>query len=140
LVWVDVPGLKVSKPYIRTITTTESFLNLNYQIDSVHIYPDSLLITSTVDQVPLTTEIRLMPNPFNNEINVEFTLENSSDVGFEIYNLLGKQIAVIGKKRADTGYQHWTINSATYNLPEGVYLLKITVAGKVFSKRIIKMK
>ena len=139
-VWIDVPGLSMTKAYTRTITGSSAFPNLDYRIDSVHIYPDSLLITNTSNPASSSNNILVMPNPFNNEINIAFTLTSPADIDFEIYNLLGKRITSVGKKKAEAGYQRWTINLTSYDLAEGTYLLKGTVDGNVYSKRIIKLK
>ncbi|MFI5151465.1 MAG: T9SS type A sorting domain-containing protein [Bacteroidia bacterium] len=139
LVWVDVPGLKMSKSYIRTFTVNEQFLNLNYQIDSTHIYPDSLLITSVTTPNLSSEQIYIMPNPFKDEITIEYNLSTYSDVEIELYSMVGRRISTFTKRNQVPGIHRSTLNLGSYGVPEGIYVLKITTQGKVFSKRIVKI-
>mgnify|MGYP000051506614 CR=1 FL=1 len=64
------------------------------------------------------------PNPFNEELNIEFTLTKTSNAKLEIYNLTGQLLGVLyeGEVKANE-FQKFTFNSAS--LPNGMLIYRL---------------
>lgn len=64
------------------------------------------------------------PNPFQNTINLDVTLEKAQQVSINVYDITGKMVDVITDKIGmDAGQQHFTYDSA--HLQTGVYVIEI---------------
>ncbi|MEY5049851.1 MAG: hypothetical protein RLZZ175_3210 [Bacteroidota bacterium] len=81
--------------------------------------------------------INVYPVPFDNEINVEFNLENESKATVLVYNLEGKLINTLLDKTLNAGKQTIALN--TQNL-HGEYMLYITTNEASVVKRIVSSK
>ena len=81
--------------------------------------------------------INVYPVPFDNEINVEFNLENESKATVLVYNLEGKLINTLLDKTLNAGKQTIALN--TQNL-HGEYMLYVTTNEASVVKRIVSSK
>ena len=82
----------------------------------------------SVDNEILDNSLKLYPNPLTNILTIES--KNISISKVEIYTVLGKKI-----KEITSNFDH----IATYNLPNGVYLIKIYSKKGMVMKKTIKM-
>jgi hypothetical protein len=141
-VFVDVPGLGMVSQYSRTVATgTEMFPNLNYKIDSAHITPDSVLITGIIAPAPSAAfnSLSVSPNPFQEQLNLRYTLNGEEDVILEIYNALGQRLAMLPRMHQSAGTYLYQLHAADYGLPPGVYTLRMTLGEQTFNQRIVRM-
>ncbi|WP_169788181.1 PA14 domain-containing protein [Rufibacter tibetensis] len=76
------------------------------------------------------------PNPFADKVNIGFSVETEGDVTLQIYNMQGQLVKSLhaGKAEAGRAYQYEFDGSRQAN---GVYICKITVAGKTTVKRLL---
>lgn len=63
------------------------------------------------------------PNPFNPETSIGFSLPQSSQVTIKVFDILGKQIAVIADQIYNPGYHTVRFNAS--NLPSGIYFYEM---------------
>jgi len=94
-------------------------------------------ITDVENHIGHTNNLRIFPNPANDILNIEYSINANSNVSLEIYDILGNKI-----KSADYGFveagKHNVIlslskdeDNATKNLQSGMYYLVLR-AGDVF--------
>jgi hypothetical protein len=69
-------------------------------------------------------EMLAFPNPVSDQINVRFTLDNSSSVSFDIYDITGKSVKSINAGHFAAGENSVVINRE--NLNSGIYLLRMS--------------
>ena len=62
------------------------------------------------------------PNPFNPSVTVPFAVPEAAHVEIELYDVLGRRVAVLANSLFDTG-RH-TIRFDGSNLASGVYVLR----------------
>jgi len=67
------------------------------------------------------------PNPFNPATTISYQLPATSDVNLKIYDILGRQIAILVNEKQDAGY--YDVRFDASDLPSGVYFYRI-IAGK----------
>ena len=70
----------------------------------------------------------LFPNPATEQLNTTFSLEKAARVNYQIFNMLGQQVYFEDTGMLAQGEHQHEMNIA--NLPEGIYLLNITVDEK----------
>lgn len=76
----------------------------------------------------------MMPNPAKGNVSVNVKLINSGTIDVAVYNLIG-QVAKSVKANGEVGEN--TININLNDLSSGVYMVKVTVNGKVTTKKLV---
>jgi hypothetical protein len=137
-VLVDIPGLGMVSQYTRTISSsTPKFTNLNYLVDSAHIRPDSAIAQGIIQNTRPEPALRISPNPFKDQLTVQYTLTESSDVTVELMNILGERILFTSRGRQDMGQHSYVMSAIESGLPQGTYILKITMNGTVCTGKVV---
>lgn len=76
----------------------------------------------------------LYPCPFNSILQITIGCPQESEVGVDIYNLLGRKVTSIHRDFLPAGYHHlsWQANE-----PSGVYLLRVISSSGWIDARIV---
>jgi hypothetical protein len=83
------------------------------------------------------------PNPFNPSTQISYSLTKKGHVRLEIFDLLGKKIMTLkdGLQLSGNYNVQWTgIDQKGNAVPSGLYIYKLTIAGKTLSKRMTLIK
>jgi hypothetical protein len=79
------------------------------------------------------------PNPFNPSTVVGYQVPATSTITLAVYDLLGREVAVLASGVKEAGRYEATWNAA--GMPSGVYLYRMTVdGGQSFTKRMMLVK
>lgn len=100
--------------------------------------PDFSTITgikSTQDNVVM---IATYPNPFDNEIAVQYYMNTPAKVELRITDVNGKTIYTQTENATQTGLYNTRANIS--NLAAGTYIVSVISGSKVYSQRIVKVK
>ncbi|MGB6123002.1 MAG: T9SS type A sorting domain-containing protein [Bacteroidota bacterium] len=78
------------------------------------------------------------PNSFNPSTTIEFALPGNGFVTFQVYNVLGEQVAslVEGDHSAGTFKTAWDASGQ----PSGVYFYRLTAGDSVQTRKMMLMK
>jgi hypothetical protein len=76
------------------------------------------------------------PNPFHNTNSIVFNLEKDGQVQLSVYDVMGKQVAMLVNGHVTAG-SHRTLFNAQ-QLAAGVYWVKLVYGGKVVTRSMIK--
>ena len=139
--WEDIPVSSIN------ITDTEVFLRIQivqsgFNIESIKFEP----VTVSVDQPITTNEFKLgsaYPNPFNNNIEIPFTIGNSRNHTLEIFNLSGQSIIQLFNGALDPGSHSfgWSgLNKNGNRVPSGTYFLIINDGNFSHEQKILLLK
>lgn len=102
---------------------------------------DSTCTTITVTAVGIQTQaantldVQAQPNPFSTELNLTLTLGQTQDVEVAVYDMTGKQVAVLHNGMMTAGRN--AINWKPEDLAQGVYFLQVKAGDMVMTKKII---
>lgn len=103
---------------------------------------DPLTDTSVEEQkADVPTDLRLMqnfPNPFNPTTQIAFELPQQSNVRLAVYDMLGREVAVLVNETRSAGSHQVTWNAG--NMASGVYLYQLTANGQSTTRRMLLMK
>jgi hypothetical protein len=72
--------------------------------------------------IELSAEINVLPNPFNKQATIRYTVPMPNNVTIKLYNATGRVVEVINDGRINTG--SYTANLSANNLAKGVYFLR----------------
>lgn len=78
---------------------------------------------SGIEEKNMDLRLSVFPNPAVDNLSVSYTLNKTSDVGFEIYNLLGAKILTIEPARQNSGKHETQIDFES--ISNGMYILKL---------------
>jgi len=107
---------------------------------TVWLEPTSLVQSDTPTEPTLEPNY---PNPFNPLTVLTFTLPQPSHVKLTIYDLLGREVAVVvnGQRPAGRHEAQWDGRDRLGRfLPSGVYVVHLVTGGKKFARKIVLMR
>jgi hypothetical protein len=119
-----------------------AIVNLNkILLDSVNFYLSQLFIGVK----PISTEIpdkyylyQNYPNPFNPSTNIRYQLPSSKIVTLKVFDVLGKEIAVLVNEKQNAGIYETTFNAG--NLPSGIYFYRLIAGDYSETKKMLMIK
>ncbi len=78
------------------------------------------------------------PNPFNPTTNINYQIKEKGHVSLIIYNILGKQVAVLVNSTQEQG--NYSITFDAGNLPSGIYVYSLQVNDFMQNKKMLLIK
>jgi len=100
--------------------------------DPVAAMPEHPLVLP--DDLGLT----VFPNPFNSVTQIEFTLPATQRVSLRLYDVLGREVAVLMNEIQTAGQHRLTFDAS--GLPSGVYLCRLEVGGMAQTRKMVLIK
>ncbi len=78
------------------------------------------------------------PNPFNPETNINFAIPKSGNITLKVYNMEGKELAVIINENLQIGNYSVKFNGS--NLPSGIYFYQLRSDDFISTKKMTLIK
>ncbi len=78
------------------------------------------------------------PNPFNPTTNIEFRIAESGLVKLSVYDLLGREMAILVSEKLTAGNYEVNWNARKY--PSGIYLLRLEAGTFLDTKKLILLR
>ncbi len=101
----------------------------------------NLSTTSIDDDSALPREFGLdqnYPNPFNPSTTVRYSLAETSLVQLSVYDMNGRLVSTLVNTNQNAGV--YTVNFDATDLASGVYIYRMTAAGRVFTQKLTLIK
>lgn len=129
-------------------TSDEMFIVYFHYMD--YVAGDELIDLDSLMSISLSNEIygaynqekvKVFPNPFSENIEINYTLENRSFVNLHIYDLQGRLIAKPIAKWQSQGEQSVLWNGESVNgrtVAKGVYTYSLKINEKVYSGKMVR--
>lgn len=92
-------------------------------------------LTSTNELEKSLLDLQVAPNPFTDELRVQFSLEERKSLNIEIFNMLGQRL-LLEKVEALSGNNQYQLD--TSELPNGAYLVSLTSEEGIVSIKVVK--
>jgi hypothetical protein len=102
--------------------------------------------TTTVENGVVPHEFSLAqnyPNPFNPSTEIQFSLQEATRVSLTVYNLLGREVAVLVNSFQEAGTYTVPFNinmGAVGNLSSGIYFYRLEAGSFVSMKKMVLLK
>ncbi|MCH2214914.1 MAG: T9SS type A sorting domain-containing protein [Flavobacteriales bacterium] len=90
-------------------------------------------------KMPQEESVNVFPNPFNQNLTVEFTTHKFERVTIEVYNMMGQKVMVVLNKPSMAPGQH-KIMVDTAELPSGMYTIVLGTGDERTVNKVIKNK
>jgi photosystem II stability/assembly factor-like uncharacterized protein len=102
--------------------------------------PIMLNPNSVGDNVPAVFALNQnYPNPFNPSTTISFSLANAGYTTLKVYNLIGKEVAILFNGNAAAG-RNYIVNFDAKNLTSGMYFYKLQSGNNVEVKKLTLVK
>lgn len=115
-------------PYNGNLTF---FLNGQYQ--SVALYGNGVAAGG-----PQIVETEIFPNPFNNTSTIRFTLPQAANVRAIVYDVLGREVAMITDTQYIAGNHQLSIGASNWS--SGIYFLRFETLGQINTRKLMLIK
>jgi hypothetical protein len=103
----------------------------------VELYPNS--VNNSGNTVPFTTRLfQNYPNPFNPRTGVRYQVAGVSQVRLVVYDLLGREVAVLVDERKSPGT--YEVSFDANGLASGVYICRLTTGESTQSLKMVLAK
>ena len=103
-------------------------------------FDDSILpVEDEVSQI--VNEFKLYqnyPNPFNPVTSIQYAISNSQFISLKVYDILGKEVAVLVNEEKPAGNYEVTFNAS--GLPSGVYFYQLNAGSFFETKKMVLLK
>ena len=110
-------------PY-RLLVGSRSFVKENQQA----ITPESVKLLANY------------PNPFRTGTTIEYALPKDADVRLAVYDVLGRQVAVLEEGRRESGFHRVRWDVGDQALSSGVYFYRLRAGEKTKSGRMVLLR
>lgn len=92
-------------------------------------------MTTGVMENTFASSITIFPNPTTDELTAEFSLEEPTNVQFELYDMVGSPIVIASNENYAAGPNRKQMNVG--QVPSGIYQLAIKTNKSVISRKVI---
>lgn len=151
---IILPGVLLDKGdrnYYNLITEEDilAFITTENRLTELVLQPYEATILSLTDTSSVSTEPsndfnqsfqldQNYPNPFNPITNIRFQLQNDSNIRLEVYDILGRKIALLINESMKAGEHHVQFDATS--LASGLYVYRLTAADFQKTRKMIVIK
>jgi PKD repeat protein len=115
-----------------------SDLGNNLYLDDIEIFTNNVGVDNFMRD---NLNLSISPNPFDHTSNVKFFLTANANVSLKVYDLLGKEVAVIAQDNLEFGEHSYEINQSNSGISDaGIYFVKLSVNGFEKVQKIVFTK
>lgn len=142
----------------RFYTNWDPVLLRNLEASAILVYGDKLIVgtngqgmyemdlaASSTASEPVSTEIpegfalgQNYPNPFNPSTSISFDLPEASVVRLSVFDVLGRELAVLVDGKMNAGNHAVTFDAAGFE--SGMYIYRLETAAHTMTKSMVLMK
>jgi hypothetical protein len=91
------------------------------------------------DPIPKATALlQNYPNPFNPATTVEFRLRQSGEVSLRVFDILGREVAVLVNENKPAG--RYSVRFSAEGLASGVYFYRLQAGTHIETRRMVVTK
>lgn len=117
--------------------------NGNNDIESSEFYEFDFNLTGIKNEVDLISNFELFqnyPNPFNPVTIIRYSVKEKGLVTLKIFDLLGREIAVLVNEEKDKGKYEIEFDAEKYGLSSGIYFYQMKSGGYTSVKKMVLLR
>lgn len=138
--WVNGHGTtNLMNMYQYTDINVSKGINYFYrlkQIDFDGMFDISKKVAASISDNNLSFNVS--PNPYTEQTNVVYQLDQTSEVTLEVFNKLGQKVTTLHKGVQEPGTYQYPFNAKQYGFSAGVYTVKMTINSQIFTRLLFE--
>jgi hypothetical protein len=138
--WATTKGYPVVENLRYTNTALQTAGTDGKALGDLNWFPEQLTgVSQSPESIPMQFTLHQnYPNPFNPSTKISYTLSVKGMARLSVYDILGKEVAVLFNEVQNAGQHEITFNAE--HLSSGVYFCKLMSSGFVMTQKMILMK
>lgn len=113
--WLDSISITLEQDLTLDASALLSFVD-----DNISKIPSNISLVNKA-----IFKLKCAPNPINDKATISFTLNNTSDIQIKLFDIFGKEIAIIKDNMYSPGQHYFSLYPDEYNLSSGLFLMQI---------------
>jgi PKD repeat protein len=122
-----------NKSYLIRLNVTNSYGCIN-EFDSTI----KIIYSKIEPHLPGISGLSTFPNPFQSSATIQYHLSQNSNIHISIFDLTGKEVALIFNQYQNSGNYEMVIDAEKYHLKPGIYLLQFKTVDGFAARRLVK--
>jgi Leucine-rich repeat (LRR) protein len=136
---LTISGLRDNSTYFCRVTAVDNHNNESAFSNEIQVTLEPSNIGDDGMAIPKQFKLEQNhPNPFNPQTTIGFVLPRASHVRLELFDLLGRKVAVWLDEFRKAGHHSITVNSN--DLSSGVYLYRLTAGSYQQARRMVLLR
>ena len=122
------------------LTDNESYSKAGMLAEILSFFNIGFTWTDINETVVTTVEASAYPNPFSNQVTIEFVLSESSQVSLDIFDLTGRKVNTLVSETLNQGnykYQWNATDDSGFVMQPGIYFYSLQNGDQVVTKKLI---
>ncbi len=124
------------EPNVRVRFEARSAGGQTIYIDNINM---NLSLVGTTEQAGLAWDFQVAPNPFSQDLHIDYTLQRPTAMSFVLMDISGKAMMRLDLEKQNAGRHQLPLSATVRDLPAGVYFLKGTGSDGTITRKLIKM-
>lgn len=100
--------------------------------------PQPVYMAAAVRGATTSGGLEVSPNPFNPSTKIDFVMPREGHASLRIYDVQGRMVSKLVEGNLPAGPQSYRLDAA--GLPSGIYLVRLSAAGRVETRRVTLLK
>lgn len=136
----QIPGSAgETSPFITFGLTTNDEMMLSFIQYTER--PLSSFVTGVNDvEVKTPSIMSVYPNPTNGTSTIKFSLDDAANVELTVFNSLGQEVSAVYNGTMNAGQASFQFDASAGLDPNGLYLVRLMVDGKIYTERLLHLK
>lgn len=81
--------------------------------------------------------LNIYPNPFHGSSRISYTLNKQEDVSIEVFDIVGKKVAILYSGRQAQGANEVTFDKVQTGIVNGLYFVKLSIGGASLMQKVL---
>jgi ligand-binding sensor domain-containing protein len=132
-------GLPITDIYALVVSGNDLFAGNSYGVWRRPLSATPTYVEKISSTIPLTSVLNQnYPNPFNPSTAITFSLRAKSFVSLKIYDLIGREVAIIVSEELAAGVYTRKWNAS--NIPSGIYFYRLQAGSFTETRKLVLLK
>jgi len=136
---LQLPSLNENTKYYWRVAAMNASDTGDYSSSVSFVVGDTIDAVRKLEGIPAQFALsQNYPNPFNPSTVISYQLPSVSHVTLKVYDVLGREVAMLVDQKQGAGYYNVTFNAG--NLPSGVYFYRLSADSKLITRKLVLVK
>ncbi len=98
------------------------------------------VLVGFADQQNIKPDLKVHPNPFQDQFTIDYQLSNTSSVVLEVYDGTGKRITRKVDETQSKGKYQYRFQPSKHDFQSGIYVVRMIMNGKAYEQMVIRSR